>query len=231
MEFVMAARNSSKSDSTQHSAYYSLFGYEPRITIESEFATKDVKTQLRHEDIIGNVTKAKAKQEASYNKGASADRSVEPGEEVLLRKFGHKTALETRYQPATVTEKRGPDSYIVLKNNGEKSNVNIRDIKILPSGARSKIDPLLAKKVKVFWPKFSQEYEGVVIPAADRRKGSHRVDYPDGKFHDWLVPSNCRKPVKFTLVKSATGRNINDYKTLDKYLGVDEGYEVSDEES
>jgi hypothetical protein len=36
MEFVMAARNSSKSDSTQHSAYYSLFGYEPRITIESE---------------------------------------------------------------------------------------------------------------------------------------------------------------------------------------------------
>lgn len=80
---------------------------------------------------------------------------------------------------------RGPDSYVVERRNGSRSNVNIRDIKEYPQkpieptkqpnvsdGNRShdekemKISfkpPLIGSRVKVFWPKQNKFYNGEVL--------------------------------------------------------------------
>lgn len=81
---------------------YTLFGYEPRISIESDYSNMDEKVRARHDIIRANSEIMKRKQEETYNKSASKVRSLGVGDNVAVRKFGHTSALEQIYEPSKV---------------------------------------------------------------------------------------------------------------------------------
>jgi hypothetical protein len=133
LKYVMASKNSAISETTGRSAYYALYGFEPRMSIESEFQNVDKDALTRHEEIRQKTLESKAKQEKYYNRRNTSVMPFFVGDQVVVRKFGHVKALDTIFEefPSKILEVRGPDSYIVEKPGGKKAFINARDLKLV----------------------------------------------------------------------------------------------------
>jgi hypothetical protein len=127
----MASRNSAKSSSTGVSPFFALFGYEPVISVEAEYKGVDPATGKRFAKISESIEKSKEIQKAQFDKGSTNVPSLVPGNNVLIRKFGYRPALDPVYdkESSVVVEKRGENSYNVQRSNGAVVPVNVKDLR------------------------------------------------------------------------------------------------------
>jgi hypothetical protein len=248
LEDVMSSRNSAKSSSTGQSPFFALYGYEPVISIEAEYRNTSPAAASRFEKVNQSIAKSKEIQEGQFNKSSTKVRSYLPDDEVLIRKLGvHRPALDPVYDnvPSTITEKRGENSYDVLRPNGATVAVNVKDLKPAPSSLQSPpknvatqplakpapvfADGYVGKRIKVYWPQYKKYYSGTIVRINDaknhfKNKGSHVVRYDDDdkEYYEWLTgsppPGHSLEKFLFDENDPPIRKNPVDYRSLEKTL-------------
>ncbi len=211
IDFVMSARNSAKNTASEQTPYYCLFGYEPKMKIESDYAQVEPGVAERHEQVFKNLKKDKQDHERQYNRKIISEApKLAVGDQVLVYRKP-KSSFDTLYRPGQVIASRGPDSYVIREESGHQGNVNIRDIKKLAAIGNS--DPLIGKRVKVWWSGDRKYYTGTIGISDNLEKGTHIVYYDDGD----EVYENMKK-VRFKIIENKAGKKSVDYKFLNENL-------------
>jgi hypothetical protein len=230
LEFVQASINTAKSSATKHSAYHVLYGYEPRMTVESEYENWDKEVISRHEEIRKNILRSKESDEAYYNNPLAKTQTHQPGDSVLVKEFNRKNDLEPLFKKGEVVSERGPNSYIVKSASGT-NNVNSKDIISTKKDENFKFDnDLVGKRVKVWWKDDQRYREGTVIKQnSNLRFGSHVIKYDDpekDEVHEYLTAAPRGKDylIEKFIVKRNTTQNSQE-KVQDSNLdSEDEDY-------
>jgi hypothetical protein len=188
LDFVMASLNSSTSNSTGHSPYYALHGFEPRTPIEavSQYEEVEAEAKKRFEAISERIAESKEVQQQQYNSNLTENLRLKPGDVVYVKKFRRENDLDVKFEPKVVQSERTEDGYIVSDLDGSgPQNVNVGDIKVDTTG-----DDLIGRRVRVYWPEYERNYDGVVQKTDDPALGTHIVKYRDGEFYENLDNSN-----------------------------------------